>query len=323
MAQSVKLNLIPGSVLPVVNVSQYDKGRTFVLHVYDGPTEYSLTGMTVEIRGTKPDKKGFAYGAEDGVVSVSGSSVTITTTLQMTACAGPVTAELMITQGSSYIGTLNFIILCEPAALADDTDVSRTEIPIIERDLEDIVDEVTGYIEDAEAWAIGTRGGSPVPVADPAYDNNSKYYAEMASSVALYPPYIGENGNWWVYSTDLLEYIDSGIDASVSVSVGETTTLPAGSQATVTATGTMTDMVLNFGIPRGEKGANGSGSMVCDEPTETIIFTPGGSGGTNDYVDLDNKPQINSITLQGNKTSAELDLTSLVGTYSNESLTLS
>jgi hypothetical protein len=34
----------------------------------------------------------------------------------------------------------------------------------------------------------------------------------------------------------------------------------------------------------------------------------GGGGGTNDYTELVNKPKINSITLQGNKTSADLGL---------------
>jgi len=36
------------------------------------------------------------------------------------------------------------------------------------------------YIEDAEAWAIGTRNGVPVDDSQPQYQNNSKYYAEDA-----------------------------------------------------------------------------------------------------------------------------------------------
>ena len=32
--------------------------------------------------------------------------------------------------------------------------------------------------QDSEAWAVGTRGGVPVPSTDPAYENNAKYYAE-------------------------------------------------------------------------------------------------------------------------------------------------
>ena len=36
--------------------------------------------------------------------------------------------------------------------------------------------------EDAEAWAKGTRNGVPVPSTDPAYENNSKYWAEHTSN---------------------------------------------------------------------------------------------------------------------------------------------
>ena len=36
----------------------------------------------------------------------------------------------------------------------------------------------------AEAWAVGNRGGSAVPSTDPAYHNNAKYYAEQAAESA-------------------------------------------------------------------------------------------------------------------------------------------
>ena len=36
--------------------------------------------------------------------------------------------------------------------------------------------------EDSEAWAVGTRDGVPVPSTDPAYENNSKYWAEHGQS---------------------------------------------------------------------------------------------------------------------------------------------
>ena len=40
------------------------------------------------------------------------------------------------------------------------------------------------YIEDAEAWAIGTRSGIPVDNTQPQYHNNSKYYAELGDASA-------------------------------------------------------------------------------------------------------------------------------------------
>jgi len=37
---------------------------------------------------------------------------------------------------------------------------------------------------DAEAWAVGERGGMPVPSSDVTYENNSKYYADIADTRA-------------------------------------------------------------------------------------------------------------------------------------------
>ena len=50
--------------------------------------------------------------------------------------------------------------------------------------------------------------------------------------------------------------------SSTSVSLGVTTTFPAGSSATVTNSGTASDMILNFGIPKGDPGVNITGLSV-------------------------------------------------------------
>ena len=111
--------------------------------------------------------------------------------------------------------------------------------------------------EDSEAWAKGTRNGSAVPATDEAYHNNSKYYSERAESASLHPPYIGANGNWYVFDTSTGAYVDSHVDASITIRIGSTSTLAPGSSATVTNSGTNTDAVFNFGIPQGVKGDTG------------------------------------------------------------------
>ena len=40
------------------------------------------------------------------------------------------------------------------------------------------------YIEEAEAWARGTKNSEPVTSSDPQFHNNSKYYSEQASDSA-------------------------------------------------------------------------------------------------------------------------------------------
>lgn len=42
-----------------------------------------------------------------------------------------------------------------------------------------------GSAEDSEAWAVGERGGVPVPSTDPAYENNAKWYAEHGTGNSL------------------------------------------------------------------------------------------------------------------------------------------
>ena len=115
-------------------------------------------------------------------------------------------------------------------------------------------------------------------------------YADI-EALATNPPYIGQNGDWWTWDTDTNQYVDSGVDAGVSVSVGTTTTLPAGSSATVTNSGTDTDPILNFGIPQGAAGQNGADGQDGTDgqdgvsPEVTIATITGGHTVTITDVD--------------------------------------
>lgn len=182
--QTIKLNLIPGGVLPVVNVSQYDVGRQFAIQVYEGAASYSLTGKSVEIRGTKPDGNGFAYDSTDGAISVSGSTVTVTTLQQMTACGGDTTVELRITASGVVLGTLNFILAVETSALSDDTPISDTDIPAIERDFQAALDEAEADALVAEGWAKETQDGVPVASGSPYYHKSAYYNKQIAEASA-------------------------------------------------------------------------------------------------------------------------------------------
>ena len=65
---------------------------------------------------------------------------------------------------------------------------------------------------------------------------------------------------------------------AATVSVGEVSTLPAGSAATVTNTGTDQDAVLNFGIPQGQPGAPGEPQTpYTSNPAMDGTASPGSS----------------------------------------------
>lgn len=44
--------------------------------------------------------------------------------------------------------------------------------------LQEVVNDANTIINEAEAWARGTRSGTPVSEEDPNYENNAKYYSE-------------------------------------------------------------------------------------------------------------------------------------------------
>ena len=89
-------------------------------------------------------------------------------------------------------------------------------------------------------------------------------------------------------------------DAS-TVTVGTVTTLPAGSNATVTNSGTASAAILNFGIPRGEKGGPGEYENHASRHATggTDVLTPAAIGA----VAASEKGAANGIaTLNGSGT---------------------
>jgi hypothetical protein len=151
ITQTLKLNLIPGQVLPRVNVSQYDAGtRTLQMLLYNGDQAFNISdGLGGFVQGTKPDRTGFQYAA---TVTEGSNVVTLVVTQQMTAVSGEVTCELVIANGDDRIATVNFILYVEPAALADDTVISETELPLIEEAAE-LAQRIDGIAAEVEADA--------------------------------------------------------------------------------------------------------------------------------------------------------------------------
>lgn len=128
ITQTINLNLIPGAVPPRVNITQYDEGsRTIVCNLYNGTSTFAPSaGATAKVKGTKPDKHGFEYDA-----TISGRTVVIDLTQQMSCVAGDVLCEVELALGDEVLGTGTFVLRVKASALADDTDISETELPDI------------------------------------------------------------------------------------------------------------------------------------------------------------------------------------------------
>lgn len=166
--QTFKLNLIPDSAPIVINCDQYDKGTgRLVVKLYEDDIAYTPTGTAV-IQGSKPDGHGFAYPA-----TLSGNTVTADLTEQMTAVAGRVRCQIVVTESTGRTGTFVFNLDVQRSALPSDSDMSESDYQIVEQ-----------AILNAEGWAVGEHGGVPVGPDDPTYHNNAKYWADMASQYA-------------------------------------------------------------------------------------------------------------------------------------------
>lgn len=363
ITQSTNLNLIPGQVLPHINVSQYDYGsRTLEFKLFNGNQSFTLaSGMTAKISGTKADMHAFEYAA---TVDTTNQKIVADLTQQMTAAAGDVTCELIILKSGERLGTCNFIISVEKAALSDDAIISDTELPAIIAEAtvqmeaaaasatlsESYAKGGTGtrtgentdnsryYKEQAagsattastkageastsatasanqalksEGYAVGTQNGTAVS-SGTYFHNNSKYYAEQADASAdraeaysVNVPYIGANGNWWVWNTTQGAYVDSGVDASITVQIADITMLAPDATPYVTNSGTDTDPIFHLFIPRG-KGISSISKTSTSGLVDTYTITY--SDGTTYTYTVTNGKTAYQSAVEGGYTGTELE----------------
>lgn len=122
------LNMIPGGVMPIVSVNQYDTGYQKKFRLFNGAIPFNIaSNQSVTIRGTKVD----GHGIVNSVQSTVGSNVvTVTITEQMTAVKGAKNIyELRVADNNGLvIGTANFIMFVECAALDDNTIISDSDL---------------------------------------------------------------------------------------------------------------------------------------------------------------------------------------------------
>lgn len=82
-----------------------------------------------------------------------------------------------------------------------------------------------------------------------AYLDQAEDLVEAMENLSKHPPYIGANGNWYVWDTETSTFVDSGIDASITVQIADVTMIPYGQAPYITNTGTNTDPVFHLFLP--------------------------------------------------------------------------
>ena len=176
MVYSFDLNMTPGGIPQIIKLSQYDKTiPELQVTLWLDNSGYSIpSGASIYIAGTKPDKTGFEYQC-----TYSGSTVTIDITEQMTAVAGRVSVEVIVETETGRKGSANFFLDVEPAALADDTIISDTDIPIIQQ-IPEILADCEEYADLSHKWA--TFGNDS---ETPSSTNNALYWAQKSQEYAV------------------------------------------------------------------------------------------------------------------------------------------
>lgn len=175
-----KVDITPGATeFPVVNVSQYDNlSRTLSFELtYNGEIWQIPTGCEAYILGTKPDGLGFMIPA-----IILDNKVTVQVRDSMTAIGGLVPCEIRITSGTDIVlGTTNFILKVECAAMDDNTAISDADIAALEellrqyREFSALAATATTLVAGSDATASYSGGvfsfGIPTgPVGEPGKD---------------------------------------------------------------------------------------------------------------------------------------------------------
>ena len=219
-----RIDLTPNaSYTETVSVSQDDVGREIAVDLYlDGTAYTPTTGTTITMQGTKPSGLGYTITG-----TASGSTVTFLTTLEMTQEAGRFASEIVLTNGSTVIGTANFALYVEknphPENTIDGTGETMQNLTVrmdaLEDDmaaLESATDVPAGYVPTADGqdgWQWKETGVDDIKAAlastkNPSGDLNIIYSGVRPdnlydSSTAIEGYYINpsgvqtQGGGWW------------------------------------------------------------------------------------------------------------------------------
>ena len=138
------------------------------------------------------------------------------------------------------------------------------------------VDEAARQVEAAKEQVSAAKGEADRAKREADAAARS---ADKAENASMHPPILkDENDHWWVWDTQRDDYADSGINAVVTIRVGLTITGAAGSAASVKNTGTNTEPVLEFTIPKGDKGDKGEKGNKGDTGPQGAVGPAGAQG---------------------------------------------
>ena len=110
------------------------------------------------------------------------------------------------------------------------------------------------------------------------YLDRAEDLVDQMEELSKNPPYIGANGNWYVWNTETEQYEDSHVDASITVTIADITMIATTAAPYVTNTGTNTDPIFHLYIPKGKELVSITKTATSGlEDTYTISYSDGTS----------------------------------------------
>ena len=195
---ALSLNVSSASVPPTLHMTQGDSNsRSIVAALFSGASPFNIpTRSSVMVRFGKPDGTGGLYDATESGAPVvfAGNTVTAPVAAQMLSVPGVVVAQIEVYSSATEespayrLASFCFFVDVEKSAYPDDTIISSDYYNILSESIQQALQysQISqSSAKDAEAWAVGQRGGVDIPSTDPAYNNNAKYWAQNAETVSL------------------------------------------------------------------------------------------------------------------------------------------
>ena len=289
--QSVTVDVVPELIpTPTINVIRGDsKTRYIDVTVLNNGTPLELeSNVTISYVYLKPDCTQVINPA-----TISGNIVTIELSDQCLTVAGSCSCEIQFYKGGQQLTTATFNVTVYPGVYNASTLESSSEYLSLSKVVNEAAEAATSAQQAADS--ANSAAGNADQAADNA--NIAAEKAEQAAANvkdgATYVPSVSDEGiiSWTngqgLPNPDPVNIKgaqgepgtpgDPGADGqAATVQIGEVTTLDPGQPATVTNTGTPTDAILNFGIPRGEDGKgedNNAPTIISNAEGATIQLT--------------------------------------------------
>lgn len=239
-------------LFPTIDAVQGDSGRVLECRL----TDFVIpSGSTARIYAQKPSGARVYNNA-----MVEGNMVSVDLTTQILAEVGKVVCQIEVDNGGERVTSFDFALNVVKSRVDGSAIESEDEFTVLEDAIDDAQEATTAA--NSAASAANAAASTANTAANGA--NTAAGAADTAASTA---------NSAASNADDVREEIEQKLaagDFNASIAVGSTTTGEPGTDARVNNSGTNMDVVLDFVIPKGEKGDPGDIENISQQ---SITFT--------------------------------------------------